>query len=87
MLFISFLPHSVRPGLAVAQLLIIPPLVAASMAMLRPIREKFIAARRDGDRVSAMLTGNVSGMATIGTVAIGNPDTSKYTNFLVHLEP
>jgi hypothetical protein len=31
--------------------------------------------------------GEVSGMATIGTVAIGNPDTSKYTNFLVHLEP
>lgn len=55
------------PGLAVAQLLAIPPLVAASMAMLRPIREKFIAARRDGDRVSAMLTGNVSGMATIAS--------------------
>ncbi len=30
--------------------------------------------------------GEVSGMATIGTVAIGSPDAS-YTNFLVHLEP
>lgn len=55
------------PGLAAAQLLAVPPLVIASMWLLKPIREKFIAARHDGDRVSALMTGNVAGMSTISS--------------------
>jgi ATP-binding cassette subfamily B protein len=55
------------PGLALAQLLLVPPLVFASMALLKPIRAKFIAARWDGDRINALVTGNVSGMSTISS--------------------
>jgi ATP-binding cassette subfamily B protein len=53
------------PMMAAAQLLMVPPLVLVSMAMLGPIRQRHIAARNDAERLESLLTGNVTGMSTI----------------------
>jgi ATP-binding cassette, subfamily B, bacterial len=55
------------PMLGLAQLLVIPPLVLASMALLKPIRERMLATRDDLERLNAVLTGNVRGMTTIAS--------------------
>ncbi len=58
---------AVSPALALTQLLMVPPLVLASMALLKPIRQRHMAARDDAERLNAILTGNVQGMATIAS--------------------
>jgi ATP-binding cassette subfamily B protein len=55
------------PAMAAAQLLLVPPLVLVSMSMLRPIRQRLVGARDDSERLDALLTDNVSGMATIAS--------------------
>lgn len=55
----------VSPGLALTQLLMVPPLVLASMTLLRPIRQRHLAARTDAERLNVMVSGNIQGMATI----------------------
>jgi ATP-binding cassette subfamily B protein len=56
---------SLSPGFAAAQLLMIPPVVVASTELLGPLRDRLIAAHRDGERLSAVLHGNLSSLPTI----------------------
>lgn len=53
------------PGMAAVQLALLPPLVVASMRLVAPIRQRYLAARRDHEQLDAMVAGNISGMATI----------------------
>lgn len=57
----------ISPLMAVTQLLLLPPLVLASMKLLKPIRVKYIKARNDNERLNAIMAGNVAGMATIAS--------------------
>ena len=53
------------PALAAAQLLMVPPLVLASMKLLGPVRQRFAASRHEAEEVSRLLHDNISGMPTI----------------------
>jgi ATP-binding cassette subfamily B protein len=53
------------PGLAAAQLLMLPPLVIASTKMLKPIKERFMASRAESEQLHEVLHGNVVGLPTI----------------------
>jgi ATP-binding cassette subfamily B protein len=57
----------VSPGFALIQLLMLPPLIFASKALLKPIRLGYMKARDDGERMGALLTGNLGGMSTIAS--------------------
>jgi ATP-binding cassette, subfamily B, bacterial len=57
----------ISPGLALAQLAMAPPLIIASKALLGPIRKLHMAARDDGERMSALLSGNLAGISTIAS--------------------
>jgi ATP-binding cassette, subfamily B, bacterial len=55
------------PAMAAVQLLMLPPIVWASVKLLRPIRVKHLIARNDSDRMNALLAGNMAGMSTIAS--------------------
>lgn len=57
----------VSPGFALIQLLMLPPLIFASKSLLKPIRMGYMKARDDGERMGALLTGNLGGMSTIAS--------------------
>ena len=56
---------TLSPTFAFAQLLLVPPVLLASKELLGPMRERLVRANEDGDRLSAMVHGNVSSLATI----------------------
>ncbi|MEZ5288641.1 MAG: ATP-binding cassette domain-containing protein [Vicinamibacterales bacterium] len=60
------------PQIGLAQLVAIPPLVAASTRLLDPIQRRHAATRVEADAVAGLLHGNVAGMATIA--AYGTED-------------
>lgn len=55
----------VSPAMGLVQLAVIPPLMISSKVMLKPLRERMVRAKVDGERVSATMGGNLSGMATV----------------------
>ena len=57
----------VSPGFALVQLLMLPPLIFASKALLKPIRTRYMKARDDGEQMGALLGGNLHGMSTIAS--------------------
>ena len=57
------------PQLAATKLLLVPPVILASTRLLKPIRMRYGVARGDLDRLTALLHGNISGMATITSFA------------------
>ncbi len=57
----------VSPGFAVVQLLMLPPLIFASRVLLKPIRMGYMKARDDGERLGALLSGNLQGISTIAS--------------------
>lgn len=57
----------VSPTFAALQLLMLPPLIYASRALLNPIRLNFMRAYDDGVRMSSMISGNIAGMSTISS--------------------
>lgn len=58
---------TISPRFALAQVLLVPPVVVASQQLLGPLRARLVDANRDADRVSALVHGNVSGLATISS--------------------
>ncbi len=60
---------TLSPIFAVAQLLLAPPVLLASKELLGPLTEKLKAAQRDGERLSAIIHGNLSGLKTINSFA------------------
>lgn len=57
----------VSPTFALVQLLMLPPLIYASKALLGPIRSGYMKARDDGESMGALLSGNLHGMSTIAS--------------------
>ncbi len=57
----------VSPSFALVQLLMLPPLIFASKALLKPIRIGYMNARDDGEQMGALLSGNLQGMSTIAS--------------------
>lgn len=57
----------VSPAFAALQLLMLPPLIYASRALLHPIRLNFMRAYDDGVKMSSMMSGNIAGMSTISS--------------------
>lgn len=57
----------VSPAFALVQLLMLPPLIFASKALLQPIRLRYMKARDDGESMGALLAGNLLGMSTIAS--------------------
>ena len=53
------------PKMGMLQLLGIPPLVMASTALLRPLKQRALAERMMAERVRAMMAGNIAGMGTL----------------------
>ena len=67
---------TLSPALALAQLILIPPVVIASKELLGPLRDRLIAANHDANRLSALIHGNVSSLSTIksfGVADLGSP--------------
>jgi ATP-binding cassette subfamily B protein len=57
----------VSPSFALVQLLMLPPLIFASRSLLKPIRMGYMKARDDGERMGALLSGNLQGISTIAS--------------------
>ncbi len=57
----------VSPSFALVQLLMLPPLIFASRSLLSPIRMGYMKARDDGERMGALLSGNLQGISTIAS--------------------
>jgi ATP-binding cassette subfamily B protein len=57
----------VSPAFAALQLLMLPPLIYASRALLHPIRLNFKSAYDDGVKMSSIISGNIAGMSTISS--------------------
>lgn len=57
----------VSPGFALVQLLMLPPLIYASKALLKPVRLGYMKARDDGESMGALLSGNLHGSSTIAS--------------------
>jgi ATP-binding cassette subfamily B protein len=57
----------VSPGFALVQLLMLPPLIYASKALLKPVRLGYMKARDDGESMGALLSGNLHGISTIAS--------------------
>lgn len=57
----------VSPSFALVQLLMLPPLIFASRSLLKPIRIGYMKARDDGERMGALLSGNLQGISTIAS--------------------
>lgn len=57
----------VSPAFAALQLLMLPPLIYASRALLKPIRLNFMRAYDDGVKMTSMISGNIAGMSTISS--------------------
>ena len=75
------------PQLAATKLLLVPPVVIASTRLLKPIRMRYGAARGDLDRLTALLHGNISGMATITSFATQEAEAERTTEAgLKHIE-
>ena len=55
----------VSPGFAALQLLMVPPLIYASKALLNPIRRNFMLAYDDNVKMSSIIGDNIVGMSTI----------------------
>jgi ATP-binding cassette subfamily B protein len=55
----------VSPGFAALQLLMVPPLIYASKALLNPIRRNFMLAYEDNVKMSSIIGDNIVGMSTI----------------------
>lgn len=53
------------PGLGLAQLLIVPPLVLASMKLLKPLKEHVRVERRYAANLREVVSGNVQGISTL----------------------
>lgn len=58
---------ALSPLFALAQFAVIPPVAVVSQQMLGPLRDRLIMAYRDSDRLSAIIHGNVSSLATINS--------------------
>lgn len=83
----------VSPAFAALQLLMLPPLIFASRALLNPIRLNFMKAYDDGVKMSSMISGNIAGMSTISSFNSQNIESSrirsssiKYTNSIQEAE-
>jgi len=66
---------TVSPKFALAQLLLIPPVVVASKELLGPLRERMLVAHEDNERLSALIHGNVSNLSTIKGFGAGDDET------------
>jgi ATP-binding cassette subfamily B protein len=60
---------TMSPRFALVQLLVLPPVAFASQELLGPLKERLQLAQRDTDRLSALLHGNVSSLASISSFA------------------
>jgi ATP-binding cassette, subfamily B, bacterial len=58
---------AVSPVLALTQLVMVPPLLYASKALLHPIRRAHRQARDDAERMTALLSSNLGGLSTIAS--------------------
>jgi len=83
----------VSPAFAALQLLMLPPLIYASRALLNPIRLNFMKAYDDGLKMSSMISGNIAGMSTISSFNSQNIESSRiqlsstqYTNSIQKAE-
>jgi ATP-binding cassette subfamily B protein len=56
---------TLSPTFALAQLILIPPVVVASKELLGPMRDRLLISYEDGERLSALVHGNVSSLSTI----------------------
>lgn len=66
---------SVSPAFALAQALLVPPVLVVSKQLLGPLKERTERAQRDSDRLSAVIHGNVSALATITSFAAQDMET------------
>jgi ATP-binding cassette, subfamily B, bacterial len=60
---------TLSPILALAQVLLVPPVLIASKELLGPLKQRLIDAQRDNARMSAIIHGNISGLTTINSFA------------------
>jgi ATP-binding cassette subfamily B protein len=70
---------TVSPRFALAQLLLIPPVVVASKELLGPLRERLLVAHDDSERLSALIHGNVSNLSTIKGFGAADDETLRVT--------
>jgi ATP-binding cassette subfamily B protein len=60
---------TMSPRFALVQLLVLPPVAVVSHELIGPLKDRLMLAQRDADRLSALLHGNVSSLATINSFA------------------
>jgi ATP-binding cassette subfamily B protein len=70
---------TVSPKFAMAQLLLIPPVVVASKELLGPLRERLLIAHNDNERLSSLIHGNVSNLSTIKGFGAGDDEMLRVT--------
>jgi ATP-binding cassette, subfamily B, bacterial len=68
---------TLSPSLALAQLVLIPPVVIASKELLGPLRDRLIIANQDANRLSAVIHGNVSSLSTIKSFGMADIEAER----------
>ena len=67
------------PVFALAQLLLVPPMIVASQALIGPMKERLMKAQQDRDQLGAILHGNVSAFSTIQSFATEGQEAARVT--------
>ncbi len=68
---------TLTPAFALAQFATIPPVALASHHLLGPLRDRLIMVYRDSDRLSSVLHGNVSSLATINSFGTHDAESAR----------
>lgn len=68
---------TLSPSFALAQVLLVPPVLMASRQLLEPLKARLVASQRRADQLSALLHGNVSSLSTIKSFASQDDEASR----------
>jgi ATP-binding cassette subfamily B protein len=65
------------PTFALAQLLLVPPMVVASQSLLGPLKERLVKANNDRDQLNAVMHGNLAALTTVKSFATEDAEAER----------